>query len=314
VKNQYFGDVKDYFKYGLLRCYAATGLALGVHWLLTRDDGSSSGQNRKYLQDPSWREPDPELYDFLKTVTQKPSGFMVGNLESSGLLPARYFSEVVPESAAERTSAFERAGQELSGSHLLFLDPDNGIEVKSVQYGGRGSSRYVFWSEIEAAWGSGVSLLIYQHYPRQDHDVFASRTAEELRGHVPGALIYTLATPDVVFLLAAQPEHEAHVEYAHRLVDERFGRNFRITKHEAAAAPSPASVAPPAPPKYHVDVFWSEGDGCWVARVPDLQGCVAGAATPQEALAAVLVEQERWLEQARARGVALPEARTHVKP
>jgi predicted RNase H-like HicB family nuclease len=63
-----------------------------------------------------------------------------------------------------------------------------------------------------------------------------------------------------------------------------------------------------------VDVFWSEGDGCWVARVPDLQGCVAGAATPQEALAAVLVEQERWLEQARARGVALPEARTHVKP
>jgi predicted RNase H-like HicB family nuclease len=313
VKNQFFGDVKDYFKYGLLRCYAASGLQLGMHWLLTRDDGGNNGQNRKYLQDPSWREPDPELYDFLQAVTQKPSGLMVTNLESSGLLPARYFSEVVPESAAERTSAFERAGQELAGSHLLFLDPDNGIEVKSIQYGGRGSSRYVFWSEIEAAWAGGVSLLIYQHFPRSDHEAFASRTAEELRGHTPGALIYTLATPDVVFLLAAQPAHEAHIEFAHRLVDERFGRNFRIIKHEAPA-PTAAPAPPPAPPKYHIDVFWSDRDGCWVASVPDLRGCMAGGATPQEALTAVVEVQERWLEQARERQQAYPEARSYIKP
>jgi predicted RNase H-like HicB family nuclease len=313
VKNQYFGDVKDYFKYGLLRCYAATGLALGVHWMLTRDDGSSSGQNRKYLQDPSWREPDPELYDFLQTVTQKPSGLSVSNLETSGLLPARYFSEVVPESAAERSSAFERAGEELAGSHLLFLDPDNGIEIKSVQYGGRGSSRYVFWSEIEAAWNSGVSLLIYQHYPRQDHEVFDARMADEMRAHTRGALIYTLGTQDVVFLLAAQPAHEAHFEFAHKLADERFGRNFRITKHEAARAPASAPAPPAVPPRYHIDVFWSPRDNCWVANVPDLQGCVAGAATPQEALAAVLVEQESWLEQARANRAPLPEPRSYMR-
>jgi predicted RNase H-like HicB family nuclease len=314
VKNQYFGDVKDYFKYGLLRCYAASGLQLGVHWLLTRDDGSNDGRNRKYLQDASWREPDPELYDFLQAVTQKPSGLMVSNLETSGLLPARYFSEVIPEAAAERLSAFERAGQELAGSHLLFLDPDIGIEVRSVQYGSRGSSRYVFWSEIQAAWGSGVSLLIYQHYPRQNHETFTAQMAAELASHTPGASIHTLATQDVVFLLAAQPPHEPYVQYAHELATERWGRNFRITKHEGAAQAQAATPAPPqAPPKYHIDVFWSQRDNCWVASVPDLQGCIVGAATPQQALAAVIADQERWLEEARTKGAPYPEARSYLR-
>lgn len=310
MKNQYFGDVKDYFKYGILRCYAASGLELGVHWMLTRDDGGNNGQQRKYLQDPSWREPDPELYDFLKTVTQKPSGLMVSNLETSGLLPARYFSEVIPESAAERLSALERAGQELAGSHLLFLDPDVGIEVKSVTYGSRGSSRYVFWSELEAAWQSGVSLLIYQHYPRQEHEVFAARMAEELSGHTRGSAVYTLSTQDVVFLLAAQREHVPNVEFAHRLVRERFGRNVDIKRHEVMAQePPPTPSAPPALPKYRIDVFWSGRDNCWVASIPDLQGCAAGGASPQEALEAALVAQERWLQEAHRAGQPWPQPR-----
>src|SRR3954468_9000076 len=156
MKNQYFGDVKDYIKYGLLRCIVASGLELGVCWLLTRDDGSNNGQNRKYLEDAQYRVLDPELYDFLQDTTQKPSGLMVSNLEASGLLQARYFSEVIPESDVARGTAFERAGEVLAGSHVLFFDPDNGIEVRSVEYGGRGSSRYVFWRELAAAWGAGT--------------------------------------------------------------------------------------------------------------------------------------------------------------
>jgi hypothetical protein len=36
MKNQYFGDEKDYLTYGLLRTIAcSTGLRIGVAWMLT---------------------------------------------------------------------------------------------------------------------------------------------------------------------------------------------------------------------------------------------------------------------------------------
>ena len=134
---------------------------------------------------------------------------MVSNLETSGLLQARFFSEFIPELDVARESAFERAGEVLAGSHLLFFDPDVGVEVKSTAYGARGSSRYVYWRELEAAWENGTSLLIYQHFPRQEHATFAARIAEEVRSHAPTATVFTLASQDVVYLLAVQPSHKS---------------------------------------------------------------------------------------------------------
>ena len=31
---------------------------------------------------------------------------------------------------------------------------------------------------------------------------------------------------------------------------------------------------------YHINVFWSEEDGCYVADIPDLEACSAFGATP----------------------------------
>jgi hypothetical protein len=40
MKNQYFGDINDYRKYGLLRILSDEGsMRTGVCWMLTRDDG-----------------------------------------------------------------------------------------------------------------------------------------------------------------------------------------------------------------------------------------------------------------------------------
>jgi hypothetical protein len=43
MKDQYFGDVNDYLKYGLLRCFAEAGWRVGVCWMLTPDDGGRDG-------------------------------------------------------------------------------------------------------------------------------------------------------------------------------------------------------------------------------------------------------------------------------
>ncbi len=52
--------------------------------------------------------------------------------------------------------------------------------------------------------------------------------------------------------------------------------------------------------KYEVIMYWSEEDGCYLAEVPELPGCMADGATLQEAL--INVEQ--------ARGVAGDGSRT----
>jgi predicted RNase H-like HicB family nuclease len=59
--------------------------------------------------------------------------------------------------------------------------------------------------------------------------------------------------------------------------------------------------------RYHINVFWSDEDDCWVANVPDLEPCSAFGDTAQEALAEVEIAMELWLETARAHGLAIPE-------
>jgi len=53
-------------------------------------------------------------------------------------------------------------------------------------------------------------------------------------------------------------------------------------------------------PKYHIDPFWSEPDGAWVADVPDLQSWSAFGNTPAEPLAESEQAIEAWLAVARA--------------
>jgi hypothetical protein len=60
VKNQYFGDVNDYRKYGLLRTLSGNGqYRIGVCWMLTADDGRTDGRFTGYLAvQQRWRQYD----------------------------------------------------------------------------------------------------------------------------------------------------------------------------------------------------------------------------------------------------------------
>lgn len=58
---------------------------------------------------------------------------------------------------------------------------------------------------------------------------------------------------------------------------------------------------------YHINLLWSDEDGCYVADVPDLFPCSAFGPSPGHALAEVLVAKHAWLESARAHGDPIPE-------
>lgn len=59
--------------------------------------------------------------------------------------------------------------------------------------------------------------------------------------------------------------------------------------------------------RYHINVFYSGEDKCYIADIPDLKYCSAHGGTPAEALQEVLIAQELWLESARAARKRVPE-------
>ena len=177
MKDQYFGDVNDYRKYGLLRALAAAGLSIGICWLLTADDGGNDGALRRYLEQPSkWRRYDPELYDMLQRLKQPDTPRTVRHCGEWGLVPgSTCFDELLVDDQQRRDGYFQMAFGTLGKCDVIFFDPDNGIEVAGTPRGRRGSSKYVYWVELREAMLRGSSVLAYQHYPRiERHDSFRS--------------------------------------------------------------------------------------------------------------------------------------------
>ena len=58
---------------------------------------------------------------------------------------------------------------------------------------------------------------------------------------------------------------------------------------------------------YHINIFYSEADGGYIADIPDLEFCSAFGETPSEALREVEIAKKAWLEAAEAEGKTIPE-------
>lgn len=58
---------------------------------------------------------------------------------------------------------------------------------------------------------------------------------------------------------------------------------------------------------YVINVFWSDEDNCYIATVPDLEGCSAFGETPEAAVREVEVAKKLWLEVAHEDGEDIPE-------
>jgi predicted RNase H-like HicB family nuclease len=57
---------------------------------------------------------------------------------------------------------------------------------------------------------------------------------------------------------------------------------------------------------YHINIFYSEEDGGYVADIPDLEACSAFGMTAEEALVELEQAREAWLSAARETGKPIP--------
>jgi hypothetical protein len=210
LKNQYFGDVNDYRKYGLLRCFQRVGCPkLLVAWMLTDDDGGRDGSRRSYLESPGrWREYDCVLYNGLQNLLRGQRRPAVALLEDAGLLPrASFYSDIVPDGCLARGAWRDGLLAAARGTDLVFLDPDNGLEIPSRPIGRKGSSKHVSWVELEALWRGGCSVLVYQHFCRESRIGFTWRITKELSLRTGARVIEAFRTSHVVFVFMVQERH-----------------------------------------------------------------------------------------------------------
>src|ERR1700760_3366792 len=139
MQNRYVGDIGDYVKHAILRALSP-GRRLGVAWWLFPDSGpAGDARHIAYLDAPGkWRHFDPDVFDGLRRIVRLDCR-AVAALENAGLLPdAIYFSEEIPVAISPQTTRvlreawFARCQAHLSSCDFVFLDPDNGLETKSL--------------------------------------------------------------------------------------------------------------------------------------------------------------------------------------
>jgi len=235
MKNQYFGDINDYLKYGILRCLANKGLQIGVCWMLTHDDGRPDGRKTTYLTNPKrWREYDTELFDTLSVANERQERH-VQYLEKCGILQqTRFFRDPVLDNEQGRELWFENVMKALDICDLIFFDPDNGIEVPSKPRGRKSSSKYVYWSELTSAWNRGASLLIFQHFARVNREEYITQLTKKMAEQISGSIIFSLRTSNVLYLLACHEKHRDRVEKALENLNSKWNKHkviYNIAQH-----------------------------------------------------------------------------------
>ncbi|HLE08762.1 MAG TPA: hypothetical protein VI914_03955 [Thermodesulfobacteriota bacterium] len=244
MKNQYFADVNDYRKYGLLRLLSNKGsLPIAICWMLTRDDGRNDGNNERYVKDEDiWRHYDPDLFDILKDVIiekRKETPKDVKVAKKRKIVPgALYYDPPITgwriyltDNSEKREKYFDEFFKLAKPCKLIFFDPDNGLEVQSVKYGRRGSSKYLYWRELECAVEAGHSVLLYQHFPREKRVNFIVRKAKELLKRTGKKKVYSFRTAHVVFFLVPQNERIDFFNRGIQSVDSKWNDQIEMKKH-----------------------------------------------------------------------------------
>lgn len=166
MKNQYFGDRRDLFKYDLLLdlVTAHGGGRLAFVPMLTPNDGSGEGQ----LKQADRRYRRGELFTFLKTCLNTQQR----DIRKLRELMPRFGVEFLPFrddeffDPASRLEYFNAVPSEHLRDSVVFIDPDIGLETGTHSYmRRRGLEKYLLYSELSAVWSrmQGGALVVYQH-------------------------------------------------------------------------------------------------------------------------------------------------------
>lgn len=241
MQDRYAGDIGDYGKIGLLRYLQNQGFNIGVNWYRVQPlgvemnaDGTYKQNDGKHLISDKLRECDPALADMLTGIATGDNR-SVSAIQKADLIPgASYFDEAL--TVQGRGQWHENAKHALAKASLVFLDPDNGLLVKSVGKMSARSVKYTFYEEVKDYLDDGKSVLIYNHRRRSPakeyFDDIENRLQEEVKVYRYSiqAITFTKGSTRDYFAIPACKEHAEMIKTAFtEMTDSSWGRH-RVCK------------------------------------------------------------------------------------
>jgi len=252
MRHNYVGDEGDYAKLALLNALRVDR-TLGVNWYLTEHEeipaggtavgAGGDGSKRAHLDDPDgWGYLDAALLERMVeslrewAEADRHISSLGAMLDGVSLFGEALPTGVVPlhERITAREAWHERALAALEGADLVFVDPDNGFQVKSRGPRSKWRCKYALYSEVSDYLARGQAVVAYQHQPRATWSATVDKLRAELAAHAvrtaPPAFItfgsrgFVLMAPDpgrVAAMLAVAEDIRA------RMADARWTK-FRI--------------------------------------------------------------------------------------
>ncbi len=177
MQDRYAGDIGDFGKFGLLKALQVQGLSVGVNWyrvdpigIEMKADGSFKQEDGKYTIPKRFWECDETLAEKLTKIAKSDQRSIQALEKETFITGARYYNEYV--TVERRDEWHKKALEQFTNTDIVFLDPDNGMIVKSV---GRNSSRsikYILYEEVADYIKQRHSVLIYNHRSRKKEEEY----------------------------------------------------------------------------------------------------------------------------------------------
>jgi hypothetical protein len=238
---RYLGDSHDFIKFALLRhLHDALNVRLGVNWYLTcpvdvDKPNNQDGGQRHHMNGGEWQGWEKKLFDEIKNFQEPGYRTFKNFLQSKILPPNTLYHDRLLKPKDDRSQWHEEAVKALSGAGLIFLDPDNGFDVRSSTT--RTKPKYATYAEAEEYYKKG-KIVVGIQFARQCNPVERGKQIRDnliqcsncstnlpvLRGHVaPNILFFTISP-----LSRVKEVKEALESYAAR--SPIFGKDAKTKK------------------------------------------------------------------------------------
>jgi hypothetical protein len=222
MQDRYVGDIGDFAKYGLLRRLAGkpgeAPVRLGIVWCrMPNEAHNNDGRHVYYLSRAEFEELDDELLAALRKIVLSGRRH-ISAVVRAGVLPGStvFYSDpltltkvLAPSRAARvrhRSAWFDRCVAATKTCDLVFFDPDNGIEARTVPINDVKAGKYIYWHELATFWKRGYDLLVYHHINRTISAAaqviqLGDRFLAELKGAVTLPLVFRRGSCRVFWLV-----------------------------------------------------------------------------------------------------------------
>jgi len=189
MKNQYVGDINDFFKYSILeKIERALKKKILVVWMLTKSEGMDTDYE--------------DLEKYNKTLYKKLQDIVISNKRGVKAIEAIYTNYTYQSALLEKANRavyFKETKEKAEACDLVFFDPDNGISFKIKKK----DNEHIYWDEIKEFWNAEKDILIYQHFRRQKWEDYLSELKKYVKKNIKGANIVPIKTRNVMFVYFA---------------------------------------------------------------------------------------------------------------